>query len=114
MFSENTGEDYLVRTGAVHDAVDKARRELPADNLTAVKKRWEADRDLMADSLEEINAMLEDDDAEENDLDGEELDEWDELGFGSTKKMSEVELERTRKVGIIRCSGTLTNSDDIP
>lgn len=27
-------------------------------------------------------------------------DEWDELGFGSSKKMSEIELERTRKVCI--------------
>ena len=78
-------------------------RELPADNIAAVKKRWKADRGMLEDSLEEINAMVEDagegdDDVNEDDLD----DEWDELGFGSTKKMSDDELERTKKVSPAR------------
>ena len=103
MFAEEAGEDYLVRTGTVHDMVEKARRELPADNIAAVKKRWKADRGMLEDSLEEINAMVEDagegdDDVNEDDLD----DEWDELGFGSTKKMSDDELERTKKVSPAR------------
>ena len=100
MFVEREEEDYLVRTGTVHDLVEKARRDLPADNLAAVKKRWKADRGMLEDSLEEINAMIEEGGQDEQDgLDEEGLDdEWDELGFGSSKKMSEVELERTRKV----------------
>ncbi|TBU65588.1 hypothetical protein BD310DRAFT_15783 [Dichomitus squalens] len=93
MFVEDAGGDYLVRTGAVHDMVEKARRELPADNIAAVRKRWRADRGMLEDSLEEINAMVEDAGEGEDDMD----DEWDELGFGSTKKMSGDELERTKK-----------------
>ncbi|EJF66063.1 hypothetical protein DICSQDRAFT_143418 [Dichomitus squalens LYAD-421 SS1] len=98
MFVEDAGGDYLVRTGAVHDMVEKARRELPADNIAAVRKRWRADRGMLEDSLEDINAMVEDA-GEGEDLDADELDdEWDELGFGSTKKMSDDELERTKKI----------------
>lgn len=102
MFVDSAGEDYLVRTGTVHDLVEKARRDLPADNLAAVKKRWKADRGMLEDSLEEINAMIEEAaQSEQDDLDGDGDDiddEWDELGFGSSKKMSEAELERTKKV----------------
>lgn len=90
------GEDYLVHTGMVHDLVDKAKRDLPADNQMAVKKRWVADRGMLEDSLQDVTSMLEDNDAvgEGDDFD----DELDELGLGSTKKMSELELERTKKV----------------
>lgn len=102
MFVDSAGEDYLVRTGTVHDLVEKARRDLPADNLAAVKKRWKADRGMLEDSLEEINAMIEEAaQSEQDDLDGDGDDiddEWDELGFGASKKMSETELERTKKV----------------
>lgn len=101
-FVEDAGEEYLVRTGTVHDIIEKARREIPADNLAAVKGRWKADRGMLEDSLEEINSMVEEHGlAGGEDLDDEDFDdEWDELGFGSTKKMSEVELERTKKVRI--------------
>ncbi|EPS98520.1 hypothetical protein FOMPIDRAFT_1126249, partial [Fomitopsis schrenkii] len=90
------GEDYLVHTGMVHDLVDKAKRDLPADNQMAVKKRWVADRGMLEDSLQDVTSMLEDNDAvgEGDDFD----DELDELGLGSTKKMSELELERTKKI----------------
>lgn len=98
-FIENGGEEYLVRTGTVHDLVEKARREIPADNLAAVKGRWTADRGMLEDSLEEIISMLEGGDEDDMDTGGFD-DEWDELGFGSSKKMSEIELERTRKVCI--------------
>ncbi len=99
MFAEGAGDDYLVRTGTVHDTVEMARRKLPTDNVAAVNKRWKADRGMLEDSLEEINGMVEDDDQAEDALGEDELDdEWDELGFGSTNKMSEVELERTKKV----------------
>ena len=103
MFVDSAGEDYLVRTGTVHDVVEKARRDLPADNLAAVKKRWKADREMIGDSLEEINAMLEDTGGGEDELEGADLDdEWDELGFGASKKMSEAELERTKKVRLCK------------
>ncbi|KAI0750926.1 hypothetical protein C8Q80DRAFT_1217828 [Daedaleopsis nitida] len=99
MFLDSAGEDYLVRTGTVHDIVEKARRDLPADNLAAVKKRWKADRGMLEDSLEEINAMIEEAGQNDQDGDGDDIDdEWDELGFGASKKMSEAELEHTKKI----------------
>ncbi len=105
-FVDSAGEDYLVRTGTVHDLVEKARRDLPVDNLAAVKKRWKADRDMMGDSLEEINAMLEDAGEEKDEAESDEFDdEWDELGFGASKKMSDAEIERTKKVS--RCRKNL-------
>ncbi|KAI0647272.1 hypothetical protein C8Q79DRAFT_958586 [Trametes meyenii] len=116
-FVDNAGEEYLVRTGAVHDLVEKARKDLPADNLAAVKKRWKADREMLEDSLGEINSMIEDANQDEDgDLDDEEGldDEWSELGFGSSKKMSEVELERTKKVQPIIRFATLLHKRVAP
>ena len=93
------GEDYLVHTGMVHELVDKAKRDLPADNRAAVKKRWATDRGMLEDSLQDVTSMLEDNDTiDEGDDFDEALDELDELGLGSTKKMSDLELERTKKV----------------
>ncbi|KAI8989657.1 hypothetical protein BD414DRAFT_521947 [Trametes punicea] len=99
-FIDDSGEDYLVRTGTVHDLVEKARRELPADNLTAVKLRWKTDREMLEDSLNEISLMIEDAEKENGEVSDEEDfdDEWDELGFGSNKKLSDIELERVKKV----------------
>lgn len=99
MFVDDGGDDYLVRTGTVHDTIEKARRDLPPNNAAAVKQRWKADKGMLQDSLEEINGMVEDDHRGEDDFGGDDLDDqWDELGFGSAKKMSETELERTKKV----------------
>lgn len=98
MFVESAGEDYLVRTGAVHDLVEKARRDLPADNLAAVKLRWKADRGMLEDAMEEINIMIEESGQGGEEEPDELNDEWDELGFGASKKMSDVELELAKKV----------------
>lgn len=94
--------DYLVRTGAVHDLVERARKEMPVSNVDAVKRRWRVDREMVADAAGEVDAMLEDaagEGDEDEDEEADELDEeWDELGFGSSKKMSPEEVERTKKV----------------
>ena len=93
------GEDHLVHTGMVHEVVDKARRELPTDNRAAVKKRWDTDRGMLEDSLQDVTSMLEDNDAaNEGDEFDDDLDELDGLGLGPTKKMSPLELEHTKKV----------------
>ena len=93
-------KDYLVRTGAVHDAIEQVRRDLPADNLSAVRLLWSRDRGMLEDSLGEVDEMIaeeaEDDEGEEDNGFGDE--EWDEIGLGSTKKMSEAEKERAKKV----------------
>ncbi|KAI9057885.1 hypothetical protein FKP32DRAFT_1310487 [Trametes sanguinea] len=114
-FVDDSGEEYLVRTGAVHELVEKARRELPADNLAAVKMRWKEDRGMLEDSFNDINAMVEDA-AEDGDgeIDEDFDDEWDELGFGSTKKLSEVELERVKKVQPLVRFSTLLHKRVVP
>ncbi|KAH9952133.1 hypothetical protein B0H21DRAFT_715931 [Amylocystis lapponica] len=96
-FLEDAGKDYLVRTGAVHDAVDKARA-LSVDNCSAVRRRWALDKEMLDDAASEVAGMLEDagEDAEEED-DGFD-DEWRELGLGPSKKMTGTELERTKKI----------------
>ncbi|KAI0780705.1 hypothetical protein BD413DRAFT_436446, partial [Trametes elegans] len=101
--ADSTGQEYLVRTGTVHDLVERARREVPTDNVTAVKQRWKADREMLEDSLGDINTMIEEAEQDEvGDVNDDEEDfgdeEWDEIGFGSTKKMSDVEIQRTKKV----------------
>ncbi|KAH9901583.1 Grap2 and cyclin-D-interacting-domain-containing protein [Cubamyces lactineus] len=117
-FVEDSGDEYLVRTGTVHDLVEKARRELPADNLAAVKMQWKADRGMLEDSLNDINAMIEDAGEEGgDDLEGEGFDdddEWDELGFGSSKKLSNVELERVKKVQPLVRFATLLHKRIVP
>ncbi|KAI0372885.1 hypothetical protein BV20DRAFT_1034150 [Pilatotrama ljubarskyi] len=114
-FTEDAGEEYLVRTGTVHDLIEKARREVPADNLSAVKQCWKADRNMLEDSLGEINSMIEDAAQEGEDGDDPDFDdEWDELGFGASKKMSELELERTRKVQPLMRFATLLHKRVVP
>lgn len=99
----STTEDYLVRTGAVHESVDRLRRDLPLDNVDAVKRRWSKDREMLEDSVKEAAELakgMDEDNFDDEDF-GDDLDDgWDELGLGSTRKMSEEELERTKKVGV--------------
>ncbi|KAI0082807.1 hypothetical protein K474DRAFT_1585213 [Panus rudis PR-1116 ss-1] len=98
------GDDFLVRTGAVHDIIETIKRELPEDNVAAVKKKYVVDRDMMEDSLQEVSDLLEDaaadgeDEGFGSDDDDFGNDEWDELGFGSSKKLSEAEVERLKKI----------------
>ncbi|OCH93371.1 hypothetical protein OBBRIDRAFT_885514 [Obba rivulosa] len=99
-FVNQGGQDYLVATGTVHDVVSQAQQSLSTDNISAVKKRWMSDRSMLDDVLDEVAYMIEthgagdEEDEDEGDLD----DEWDELGLGAKKKMSEAELSRTKKV----------------
>ena len=93
-----------MRTGAVHDLVERARKDIPVSNLAAVKARWKSDREMIADSAAEIDAMVEDPAGAGDEFGGDGFgddgfdEEWDELGLGTSKRMSEVEIERTKKV----------------
>lgn len=100
---ESCTEDYLVRTGAVHDSIDQLRRDIPEDNVAAVRRRWSKDREMLEDSLAEVVEMVENGggSAEDDDFDDGFDDEWDELGLGASKKMNPQELERTKKVLLI-------------
>lgn len=98
---EHAGNEYLVRTGAAHDLITKARATggISADNVASVRKRWKQDHDAMEDGLGEINEMINNAQASDKNTEEDfEDDGWDELGLSSTKKMDQKELERTKKV----------------
>jgi hypothetical protein len=101
--SETVGGEYI-RTGAVHDLIDKARGEngVSKNNMDAVRKKWAQDWESLDDGLREVSQMIEEEETngseEENEL---VEDGWDELGLDSRKKMNKEELERTKTVHTI-------------
>jgi hypothetical protein len=95
-----SGNEYLVRTGAVHDRITKARAPggVSADNLASVRKKWKEDHVAMVDGLHELDEMIKNAQNSGNeDLDDDD-DGWDELGLQSSQKMDQTELERAKKV----------------
>jgi len=103
---QDANKEYVMRTGAVHETIERIRKELPEDNLAAVRRRWNTDKGMLQDTMEDVNGIIEDA-AEDEDDDGE--DEGfgsdddvdglglDELGFTETK-LSKSELERVKKI----------------
>jgi hypothetical protein len=93
------GEEYMVRTGGVHDLIDKARgaNGISKDNLSAVRKKWGEDRATLEDAFREVGEMVVE--GEEGGEEDGEKDGWDELGLGSGK-MDKNELERTKQVNL--------------
>ena len=97
--NDPSSKEYLIRAGAVHDAVEQSRNQIPTDNQAAVQRRLADDRDMLADCLEEVQEM-----AKEGGDEDDELDDWDdeegleELGLGSSKPLSEGERLRAKKV----------------
>lgn len=102
----SAGEEYLVRTGTLHDLITRARGPdgIPQDNISAIRRRWKQDRVALEDSLREVSEMIDraegsesdgiDDDDDDDDDDG-----WDELGLGDTgAKMDKDELARAKNV----------------
>jgi hypothetical protein len=112
------GDEYMVRTGAVHDLIDKARvsNGLSKDNFVAARKKWTQDQCSLEDGLREVGEMVED--AESSDRDDEEEfgddDGWGEMGLGPGKKMDKDELERTKKVHLSMSSNFLRAHDTRP
>ncbi|KAF8163300.1 hypothetical protein B0H34DRAFT_795026 [Crassisporium funariophilum] len=93
-------EDYLVRTGGVHDLIDMARKPgaLPLTNREAVRKRWQQDHDSLVDGAEEIQEICATVGPDELEADDFADDGWDELGLASKQTLSAVELDRAEKV----------------
>ena len=91
-------EEYILRTGAVHEAIDQAKSAagLSTDNLCAVRKKWARDRGVLEDAVAEVDGMVQEEGSEGADDNG----GWDELGveLGPGKKMDAIELERTKQV----------------
>jgi cyclin-D1-binding protein 1 len=97
--TNKTGEEYLVRTGTVHDLIDRAKgaKGISKDNLGAVRKKWSEDRGTLEDAFREVGEMAEEEEGEDEDGEDDE-DGWDGLGLGKGKKMDQKELERTKQV----------------
>ncbi|KAJ3802865.1 hypothetical protein GGU11DRAFT_444204 [Lentinula aff. detonsa] len=93
------GDDYLVRTGAVHSIIEMARSEdgLPNDNLTAVRRHWSKDTGGLEDGIRELGEMIED---ARSEIDTSE-DGWDELGIEPSKPLAEHELKVAEKAFIV-------------
>ncbi|EKM55503.1 uncharacterized protein PHACADRAFT_95478, partial [Phanerochaete carnosa HHB-10118-sp] len=96
-----SSKEYLIRAGAVHDAVEQIRKALPADNRAAVQGRLSSDRDILTDCLGEVQEMVKEGCGEEG-----ELDDWvdedglEELGLGTSKPLSEAECLRAKRVRV--------------
>ncbi|KAJ3492358.1 hypothetical protein NLI96_g14 [Meripilus lineatus] len=96
-------EDYLVRTGAVHECIERIRKNIPESNLAAVKAHWSQDRSMLDDSLAEVTEMIEDiggeeDEGSDDEGFGSDDDLLDGLGLGATKKLSAAEVDRVKKI----------------
>ncbi|THU91161.1 hypothetical protein K435DRAFT_801486 [Dendrothele bispora CBS 962.96] len=94
-------EEYLVRTGTLHDIIENARSPtgLSKDNSSAVAKIWNRDLGALEDGVREVAEMIEN--AQCGDIGEDEDDDddgWDELGLGSSKTLDKDELGRTFKI----------------
>jgi Grap2 and cyclin-D-interacting len=90
-------EEYLIRTGTIHDLIDIARKPggLSITSRDAVRKRWLQNHESIVDGAEEIQQVCNPKDTEGDDF----IDDgWEELGINSTT-LSPSELDRTEKVG---------------
>lgn len=114
------GDEYMIRTAAVHELIEKARsvNGLSADNITAVKKKLKEDTGPLDDGLRELGEMIEDEGpGSDDEMAHDEEDGWDELGLGSGgRKMDIHEQGRAKTVGdafishlrdFLRCSAIL-------
>lgn len=96
-------KEYLVRTGEVHEIIDRVRKAggLSLSNRDAVQKIWLQDHDSLQDGAEEIKEMCKSagSNTENEDEDGDAFyDGWEELGVDSNRKLSPDELDRAEKV----------------
>ncbi|KIK47042.1 hypothetical protein CY34DRAFT_799738 [Suillus luteus UH-Slu-Lm8-n1] len=111
--SGSAGEEYLVRTGALHDVITQARgpNGIPKDNISAIRRIWKQDRGALEDSLREVSEMIDEAEGSEgDDVDGNNVDDgWDELGLGDTgAKMDRDELARAKNVySVLRLTALL-------
>lgn len=96
-------EPYLVRTGVVHEAINRAR-SISRTNREAVRKRWEGLLGGLGDCENEVKEMVEDEEGSGDEGGNENEDDgWGDLGGEplSTKgnvRASEQELSRLKTV----------------
>lgn len=92
---------YLMKTGALHASIDRIGKDLSVDNRAAVVKLWKSNDASLQDALEECKEMTSGNDGDEEEEEDED-DGWDEImgEAGKPTKLTEEELERTKKVGL--------------
>ena len=103
--AENSkGTPYLVRTGVVHEAIDRARG-IPHSNREAVRRRWDGIVGGMEDCQHEIQEILDEEDVKEGGKDEDTTDLSDDDGWNDlvdikeeaeTKTEAATEAELTR------------------
>lgn len=102
--SRTAGEDYLVRTAALHDLITTAQGSngIPKDNRSAIRQNWSVDKATLEDGLSEVTRMIEEaerDDANRPTAEGDDFDDgWDELGFGTNTSLDKEELARSKSI----------------
>ncbi|KAF9482750.1 hypothetical protein BDN70DRAFT_874529 [Pholiota conissans] len=98
--STGTTEEYLVRTGEIHELIDNAKKSggLSINNRDAVCRIFLRDQDSLLDAAEEIQEMCKPS-ADNSDEHVDDFDDgWSELGISSSQKPSQVELMTMEKV----------------
>ncbi|KAF9508290.1 hypothetical protein BS47DRAFT_1397953 [Hydnum rufescens UP504] len=102
--SAKQDKTYLMRIGALHSAIDFAKKDLSMDNTAAILSSWKSHSNTLADALAECEELQEE---SRRDSDGDDLGEEDGIddGWGeltgtsqSSPKMSAAELATAKKV----------------
>lgn len=95
-------KSYLPKTGAVHEALDRAK-SVSRTNQDAVRKRWVLDISGMEDCIKEIREMK-DVGTLSDDLEGDGINEFDEFDFmGGSARPTDEELQRLEVVRQFHC-----------
>ncbi|KAF9264693.1 hypothetical protein L218DRAFT_925160 [Marasmius fiardii PR-910] len=94
---EQPTNEYLVKTGTVHDIIEVARSSngLSKDNISAVRKKWKEDSEPLEDGARELKELI------ENPGDASEDDGWEELGLEPDAPFSDQEADRALKIHLI-------------
>ena len=93
--NETNRDEYLAKTGVVHEAVMKAEK-LSSDETEAITKVWKLNGESLDDSLQEVKQMMEERGVENPEEDG--SDGWDELGEEFGRKLNLEEMQRVKQV----------------
>jgi cyclin-D1-binding protein 1 len=96
--SQRGNDEYLAKTGVVHELIRQAKAGLSKTNLIAVHKRWREHSDIIADAAStlEVETFLPEGDEDEDELD----DGWDdlELDLHDAGKQSPEQIQLAKKV----------------
>ncbi|KDR81609.1 hypothetical protein GALMADRAFT_239668 [Galerina marginata CBS 339.88] len=101
----NPTEEYLIRTGEVHELIENVRKSggLSLNNRDAVRRLWARELDSLLDGYAEIQEICKPSESSDQDVEEEDAfdDGWEELGLSSDQKLSSTEADRAAKVQAI-------------